>query len=210
MTTNYKTDDSFFIGIYPPFIYHGLPVKKWFINSSIAKFRFIRDFEVENEFSNLKQVLELYPGIRTVGIVLNPWARMRQAFINFNEIKAAGNTKYVIDVNLLNLIELDDFNKFVIQLSNFPTDNQLWFNMITPLMEWLSCTTDDNNIITSDYILRGEHLVEDFKPIQDYFCSEVPLIPNPAIEYKEFYNSNTKKIISKLFEQDIDQFKYKF
>jgi hypothetical protein len=196
--------------MYPPFVYHGLTIKNWFTKSGVAKFRFIRDFEVENEFSNLKQIHDLYPGIRTVSVVLNPWARMRQAFVNFNEIKAAGNTKYTIDVSLLDAIELDDFNKFVDQLSNFPTDNKLWFNMTTPLMSWLSYTNEDGSIVSTDYIVRGENLEEDFKPIQEYFCSDFPLELKAELKYKEFYNTKTKKVISKLFEQDIEQFKYKF
>lgn len=210
MTITYKTDDSFFIGIYPPFVYHGLSIKNWFLNSGIAKFRFIRDFEIENDLLNLKQVHDLYPGIRTVAVVLNPWARMRQAFVNFNEIKTAGNTKYSISVERLNSIELDNFDKFVEQLADFPKDDQLWFDMTTPLSSWISYTDTDNNIINVDYVVRGEHLVEDFKPIQEYFCSDFALTFKPELEYKEFYNNKSKKIISKLFAQDIEQFKYKF
>jgi hypothetical protein len=205
MTITYKTDDSFFIGIYPPFVYHGLSIKNWFINSGIAKFRFIRDVDVENEFYNLEQIADLYPGIKTVGVVLNPWARMRQAFINFNELKAAGNTKYALNVELLDKVELDDFDKFIGQLSKFPQDEKLWFNMTTPLMSWLS-----HDLGQADYILRGEHLEEDFKPIQEYFCTEFPLVLKPAIEYKEFYTTTSKNTVAKLFEQDIDQFKYTF
>jgi hypothetical protein len=205
MTVTYKTDDSFFTGIYPPFVYHGLSIKNWFANAGNARFRFIRDLDIENEFYNLKQISELYPEIKTIGIVLNPWARMRQAFVNFNELKAAGKTKYSLDVELLDKVELDNFEKFINQLSEFPQDKNLWFNITTPLMAWLSC----NNSQT-DYILRGEHLEEDFKPIQEYFCTEFPLVLKPNIEYKEFYNTKTKKIISKLFKEDIETFGYKF
>jgi hypothetical protein len=130
---------------------------------------------------------------------------MRQAFINFNELKAAGNTKYSLNVELLNKVELDDFDKFINQLSKFPQDEKLWFNMTTPLMSWLSYETKQ-----ADYILRGEHLEEDFKIIQEYFCTEFPLVLKPAIEYKEFYTTASKNTVAKLFEQDIDQFKYVF
>jgi hypothetical protein len=205
MNKNYKTDDSFFIGIYPPFVYHGLAIKNWFIHHDIAKFRFIRDFEVEKEFYNLEQILDVYPGIKTVGVVLNPWARMRQAFVNFNELKTAGNTKYALNVELLNKIELDNFDKFIHQLAEFPHDEKLWFDMTTPLMSWLSHGANH-----ADYILRGEYLEEDFRPIQEYFCLNFPLVLKPNIEYKDFYKTKTKKIVDKLFEQDIDHFGYRY
>jgi hypothetical protein len=207
MTITYKTDDSFFIGIYPPFVYHGMSIKNWFIHNDIAKFRFIRDVEVENEFLNLKQVQELYPGIKTFGVVLNPWARMRQAFLTLNELKIADTNRYAINAKLLDSLELENFDKFIEQLSTIPTDENLWFSITTPLQSWISCSTS-SGLLSTDYVLRGEQLEKDFKPIQEYFCTANPLNLKPNIEYKEFYKTKTKKIVAKLFEQDIDQFGY--
>ena len=48
---NYKNDDSFFTTVLPPFVCFGWSVKSWLLDDDAAKFRYIRDYEIESEFS---------------------------------------------------------------------------------------------------------------------------------------------------------------
>jgi hypothetical protein len=76
----------------------------------------------------------------------------------------------------------------------------------TPQSTWLSY-----NNIQADYILRVEHLNEDFKSLQQYFETDVPLgVDDFTIDYKQHYTPTTKNIIEKYFKEDIDRFGYEF
>lgn len=65
-----------------------------------------------------------------------------------------------------------------------------------------------------NFILRFENLKNDFQSMLD-ICNVKHISPNIPHEnasqrsyYKDYYNSNTKKIIEKIFEKDLDTFKY--
>ena len=54
-------------------------------------------------------------------------------------------------------------------------------------------------------------MIEDFKPIQDYFVSTVPLkLQEELPEYQKFYNNNTKQRVAEMFAEDIERFGYTF
>ena len=91
----YKNDDSFFTTVFPPFVFYGSSVKVWFAQDNTARFRSIRDSEIESEFWSVEQVQEVYPGIRTIGIVVNPWARMRYAYTQLCNMKEVGTDSYL-------------------------------------------------------------------------------------------------------------------
>lgn len=75
-------------------------------------------------------------------------------------------------------------------------------------VEWL------NGAFQPNFILRFENIKNDFKEMLD-LC-EIKHI-NPDIphenaskrsDYKDYYNPKTKKIVKKIFEKDLDTFKY--
>jgi hypothetical protein len=200
----YKTDDSFFTAVFPPFVFYGTCIKFWFGENSTARFRYIRDEEVETEFWNNKQVQEIYPGIKTISIVVNPWARMRYAYIQLCNIKETGNYSY------LDTLKLDSFEEFINSLPTMQPTDEFWFTLATPMSKWFDYT-EDGKEKTVDYILKDNTFIEDFKKIQDYFCTDIPLdLPKKLPSYKKFYNKQTKEIVATVFKEDIDRFNYKF
>lgn len=80
-----------------------------------------------------------------------------------------------------------------------------WFRLSTPQTEWISGA--------DPYILKTETLAEDFKIIQSLLGCNVPLShsrKSNSIPYQQFYSTETKKLVQKYFEEDIDAFKYTF
>lgn len=206
MTITYKTDDSFFTTVFPPFVFYGWNVKLWLSKNDNAKFRYIRDTEVEQEFWNIQQINEFYPGIKTITIVVNPWARMHYAYKQLCIMKE-NNQLSSLDLSVLNL---DSFSKFITDLPNLPTVGDFWFTLTTPMCKWLDYEVD-GEIKTVDYVLKDNSLVSDFVPLQEYFCSDVPLtIAEKLPSYKRFYNKKTKEIVATLFKEDIERFDYEF
>lgn len=207
MTITYKTDDSFFTTVFPPFIYYGWTVKLWLSENNVSKFRYIRDSESEQEFWNIQQINEVYPEIKTIAIVVNPWARMHYAYDQLCVMKE-NNQLSSLDLDFL---KLDNFSKFVTELPNLPASvGNFWFTLTTPMCKWFDYTVD-GKIKTADYILKDASLTSDFQALQDYFCSGEPLRVRSSLPcYKEFYNTETKEIVATLFKEDIERFDYEF
>lgn len=209
MTSTYKDDESFFATVFPPFIHYGFCVKNWFATSGISKFRFIRDEECEKQFWNLEQINTMYPGIKTVTIVVNPWARMKYAYDSLCYMKAHGDSTY-FDPKLLASLPLDKFNNFLASLPDMQPVDPFWFSLSTPLNRWIEY--DDNGVTKQvDYILREGSLNEDFVPIQEFFCSPYILdAPNTTLPYKTDYTTKTKKLVEKIFQEEIEKFGHIF
>jgi hypothetical protein len=186
--------------------FHRDAVLKWFEKSSQAKFRFIRDNEIETDYLNLQQIDEIYPGIKTVSVVTNPWLRIVRAYKTIQDLKTETRKipATVFDFNV------DSFEDFVCNLKNTSTTNKYWFTPTTPQKRWLEYSTEEGTR-TVDYILKSETIDQDFKIIQDYFCTDVPLTEKDKIPaYRKYYKKKTQEIIADIFAEDIEYFNYKF
>jgi hypothetical protein len=77
-------------------------------------------------------------------------------------------------------------------------------------VEWL------NGAFRPNFVLRFENLKNDFQEMLDiceikHITSSIPHEnSSKRSDYKDYYNSNTKKIVEKIFEKDIDTFKYTY
>jgi hypothetical protein len=190
--------------VFPPFVFYGTCIKFWFVNNSSAKFRYIRDIEIETEFWKLEQVDDIYPGIKTISIVVNPWARMRYAYTQLCKMKEISNDSY------LKLLQLDSFDEFINSLPTMQPTDKFWFTLATPMCRWFDYVQDGESK-TVDYILKDNTIAEDFQTLQDYFCTKTPLdLPKKLPSYKKFYNKQTKAIVADVFKEDIERFGYKF
>lgn len=97
------------------------------------------------------------------------------------------------------------FDTFVRNMHLYPTPLHKNYTFASPQVSWIG---DD-----MDYILRYENLTEDFKVIQDIVGHDNPLgCYNKSVrtDYKDYYNDETKKIVSNIFSEDIEKFKYRF
>ena len=202
---NYKTDDSFFTVILPirtPLKYWD--IYKWAETDTNAVFRFIRDYEIEQDRLTLKDVNEMYPGVKVVGAVTNPWARALWAY----NVTIDPPEGYPGVAEVSKYFKNIDFTSFDAYLNSMEQCELLdtKTHPSTTQSTWLSY--DDRQV---DYILRTEHLNKDFKCIQQYFETDVSLgVDDFTIDYKQHYTSTTKNIIEKYFKEDIDRFGYEF
>jgi hypothetical protein len=198
----YKTDDSFFTVVIPPRCAYGFwTFHQWFQQNSTARFRVIRDSEVEEDRLTLAQIDDIYPGIKTLGVVMNPWARAyysyKQSILNVESQKIISQRYKGVDFS--------SFDNYIPSLLNCTTDDTV-LHPTTNQLHWVS---KDGKL--TDYLIRIEHIHKDFKPLQDYFCTDIPLtLPKKPPSYKKFYNETTKEIVATVFKEDIERFNYKF
>lgn len=203
MSLTYKDDQSFFTTITPPFVHYGFLVKSWLSDTGAARYRYIRDKDLEFEFPNLQQMNEIYPDTKTIGVILNPWSRMGHAYKNLINLRSQPDNMYRINFDLF---KLNSFDEFIESLLDDTILEPFWFKISTPQAEWFK---DGDR--TVDYLLRSEFIKDDFKPIQEYFCSDWPIAKEFVIHtHRELYNDRTKEIVREVFKEDIELCGYEF
>ena len=201
MTITYKTDNSFFTHIPIPMSWYGVwEVRYWFqtLGGYAAKYRMIADEELDDDRRDLKYRDEYYPGTRVIGIVMNPWARIRSLYVDLQKNNDPRADR-----------DFTEFVKFIPKTKDMKFDH--WWHPLDQQIRWLEYQHADGTTRTDDYIFHVEQLDDEFKAIQDYFECHMPLQwLEPLPEYKEFYNEETKAIVAELFAEDIARLGYTF
>lgn len=198
----YKNDNSFFNRVVIPVNRGYSTINQWFYNHD-SKYRYINDIEANQDYLTLKDRDELYPGIRSMAVVMNPWARVLYAY-NANVLKSKKGIVSPLSV-VLDLTTLETF-VYSITKVNLRSISMSWFTIDTPQVRWIEY--DDRR---ADYIFKFENLEEDFQPIRDYFCIDTPLdCQEPQIDYRQSFNETTKNIVYDIFREDIEKLRYEF
>jgi len=197
----YLNDDSFFTYIAIPGQFGNISLLNWFSTSSVARFRIIQDDEADADFLNLTERLDLYPGIVTYTVVMNPWAR---AYFCYQQLSNCQEQN--IENPFIKYFDMSSFENFVMLWPTEKFENSQ-FTLDTPQVDWIVDTEQQVN-----YIFQAETLTEDFKAIQKYFTQEDhPLtIVETYPDYQDKFTEPMKEKINQLFKKDIDHFGYKF
>jgi hypothetical protein len=150
---------------------------------------------------NLQMVRVYYPYAKTISVVRNPWQRI---WSFYRKIHDEG---YWLDWNGKTLMDLKPLDEWLEDYANpeilfeFPR----WFNRFTNQIEFLEGGVD--------FVLKAEQLEREFKQVQEYLGCNKPLPDLTGYdhyEYKKYFSTRSRDIVSKVFEKDIDYFGYKF
>lgn len=171
-------------------------VKRWFRNNFTASRNLVIDHEFEKSFPTLKEIHLVYPNIKTCTVIINPYARAlikyQWAKTNYHELKT------------------DTFDNFLYSFYKLKNKNNgLFFKSQKDIIQY----NNGKKIIKTNFILKRETLIRDFKKIQKFYNNSVPLIIRDTdleIDYKNFYNPVTTELATELFRDDIEYFKYNF
>jgi hypothetical protein len=132
-------------------------------------------------------------------IVRNPFDRAVSMFQFAKENKLGDLYNYSNDIAFEDFCEIMEENHANDTKDFLGTHQQI---------EWL------NGPFRPNFILRFENLKNDFKEMLDaceikHITADIPHEnSSKRSDYKDYYNSKTQKIIEKVFEKDIDTFKY--
>ncbi len=195
---NYQNDLSFFTYITVLDVSDFCPsIVRWFEKEPNAQFRIVVDKEADSDFISYSSMQELYPGIRVIATVTNPWRRL----VNIYEVLKQLNQER----RLLETIKDIDFSNFTFEsfLTQLDTNIYKWFNFSTLQSKWI----DESNDFL--YIVRDDFFEEDFKVLREYFKSDLP-VDFKLTSYKEYYTEETKKFVEDLFKSDIERFQFKY
>jgi len=150
-------------------------------------------------------------------VVRNPWSRMVSLYfflknwtsprpdISLEESNDARNLLYY-----LNDYEFDQFPSFDFWIKNaskFKCLPWIWWNVSTSQLVWAK----DINLV-----IKYENLESEFKAIQDILKCYDPLpvkIVTKGVyynDYRSLYTDETRQLVAKMFEEEIDLWKYTF
>lgn len=148
-------------------------------------------------------------------VVRNPWDRISSWFFFRRNILRLSLKNFEKSVNRLKVVDnvsiikdeyelmATDFNKWLLTYYNQPWDNT-WFSLNHPQSYWIK-----GDKFKVSKIIRYENLQKDIK----FLNVELPITNQSKKDisnYKDLYTDNTKKFIAKIYEEDIDNFKYLF
>jgi hypothetical protein len=205
MTQTFKTDDSFFTVVMPT----RCPIRfwdvfKWVEEDANAKFRFIRDFEIEQGRLPLREVEEIYPGVKTIGIVVNPWARAAWSYaMSIDPPEGYPGVEQI--QKQFEGLDFSSFDTYISSILHCTSISNKYHPTVTQ-SSWL--THGEKNV---DFLLRAETVNQDFKQIQDYFCTDRSLgVEDFNFDYRPYYSEISKGIIEQIFIEDINRYGYTF
>lgn len=157
-----------------------------------------------NEWESHPKHSELPQGNYSFTIVRNPWDRMVSAYHYLKNISLPEGSSW-LKLNNITEENFPTFNEWIVNLSNFDNPVDYWFRPETEQIEWLDCPVN--------LVLRFENLAENFSQIQRlYGCFDTlpKLYVTNHSSYKDYYSHNTRTIVEKLSQRDIEIFKYSF
>lgn len=185
-----------------------LDVVDWFVNHPEHNFNFIVDSESDYYSISLQERMEYYEGVNIIGIVMNPWARMKYCFDGLNLKKIKG-----IPSAADGILNTESFEGFIL---TYPANTKLsdshWCNFGTNQIEWLTYIDQEGNKKEVNFLLRAETLETDFDKIKIFLDNDKsPFVPTSIYpEYKSQYSQQMKTKVEEIFHQDIEYFKYIF
>jgi hypothetical protein len=192
----YKTDDSYFTFITPRLAgRHIDSVRAWFWQEPKAEKRFVYNQQLTITGAPLETVEKFYPRAKTIMVVVNPWRLWFEEFLD----DSINNNKRAFHPNSR---EYPDFNAYL----------KSRLSVKKPPKSQLSQAqyTRDGKLYQSEFIFRVERLEIEFKVIQDYFESDIPLSLPKLSEYKDLYTDESRKLVDQCCAEDIARFGYRF
>jgi hypothetical protein len=145
---------------------------------------------------------ELPKGNYSFTVVRNPWDRMVSAYHYLKNISLPEGSSW-LKLNNITQENFPSFENWIRNLQYYQNPSTYWFRPETQQSEWLD--------VPVDLVIRYENLQEDFRQIQHQFNCNIPLphiYASGRKSYKDYFTSDTRKIVTKFSQVDIETWKY--
>lgn len=192
-------------------------IKKNFHVETIKNTRTIYD----NYHSTINDAIENFNVATTyqkITVVRNPWSRVTSWFFFRKNILERGIKEMIKNGSARKLsytsideirTELTCMNKGLSEWISFYKDrpwDHTWFSLSTTQSKWLGNFKFDD-------IIKFETINIDTKKIElfrDFNLEKTNSSYNSQIDYRDVYDTESKNLIDKMYQEDIDRFNYTF
>jgi hypothetical protein len=157
-------------------------VDQWMRNDANTRFQYVLDREFLGKTYNLSLIKTLYPGVKVLTIVVNPWTRFYRDFLSL---------KVNSDLNLhTHMIYKSKNSKIKKTQYDLIFSNSLEHNL--------------------DFFFRSEHIEKDFQNFKSSLDNESnPIQFNKvALDHKNLFNAQSQEIIREIYQKDFEYFDY--
>jgi hypothetical protein len=168
----------------------GISIANWLIT-------YFKNIEIIDRHPSIFELKEKFQFDKSFAVVRNPWDRAVSGYFSILQNKPKWLTNH---------------QKFEKEFPSFSSwlERGLTLNVGS---KWTLGTSQADWIDDSCKVLKFETLNDDFIQIQDQLNFHAPLLKlNTSVHgtYQHYYNSDQIKLIGKIFEKDIEKFKYTF
>lgn len=165
--------------------------------------------EPDEYHASLKTIIKQHPETENYykfAFVRNPWDRFHSLYKDFT-LKRIYQYSGKIRHNKPLFSEFKNFNDFCINIKESEWMNNVFLQSQTEITEYKGQQG-------CDFIGRFENLHNDFERLTKALNIKATLnIMNKGVykeTYREYYSTEAQKAVEKLYQKDIDQFKYTF
>lgn len=177
-----------------------------------------------------EELLQLYPEMKhkyLFAFVRNPWDRMVSLYhfiqtLKFNERKGWVTLPWILTYlykyprmfnNVYTHFYYIKLTKKYENFTDFVKDihNNLEWCMLKPQYDYLYSKEDK---LLVNYVGKFENIQKELDKVTDVININREILPKvnatEHVHYSQYYNEETKEIISKIYRKDIEKFNYKF
>lgn len=150
------------------------------------------------------QILEKYERNFSFAVVRNPWDRLVSLYHFLKNILIDEDSHLAV-ANDYTKENFPSFEHWITHIEDMVYPEDIWYTILTPQQTWLNPNVD--------LLIRFENLTEEFRQVQDLYNVTKPLphlFNSKHLNYRNYYNDSTKKIVERLCERDIELFKYQY
>jgi hypothetical protein len=176
--------------------FHTSCIRDWLWQTPGAHGRYVYNNNMAINGASLRTIEEFYPTIKSIMVTVNPWYAWYEVYKR----------------QIVNTPEL-----FLFDTSRRPTLTEFLFAKWSPYEHTTGASQKsfcqyykNGELYQAHCIFKLENLSNDFKVIQDYFESNTPLSVPLIEDYRPYYTDASRKLIEKVFKEDIEYFGYAF
>jgi len=181
----------------------GTSISKWMQKAANGNEYTLLDHHPNAHFANVV----LIPNNWVFTSVRNPWDRMVSLYEFVSALPSDEYPDYFSNLDkLTNGKPPTSFRAWLTLVPDLKVNNNYWWNISTPQADWIST-------MKPDLIIKFENLMHEFEQIQTRFNCWEPLTFekfSKNMGYKDYYNTESKKLVGKIYEKDVDLWKYSF
>ena len=155
---------------------------------------------------------EQWKTYRKFTVIRNPWDRVVSAFCyaQMEESYWHGTDTWLHpDYELLKNCKFSEFCHILLNQRD-RLKHESWY----PQCRWIATKKDGRVVSVVNDILRYESLDADFAQLADLLGAKVRKLPHvnktDRMAYRKYYNTKTRKIISRVYRADIELFGYSY
>lgn len=191
----YKNNDSYFTCITNKINGHLLsPVRSWFCEVPQALHRYIYNQQLTVTGAPLEKIEEFYPSVKTILVVVNPWHAMLDAYR-----RETINKNSLFQYDTSRRIAFPEYVYTRISANKSPV------NQIDTARY-----VKDDQLHLATCMFKLDNIAHDFKVLQQYFETDIPVRVPPLTEYRQHYTKETEILVGEAYATDVDYFGYAF